>query len=52
MILSWLLVDGMGLPAVALATGIGWLLVNLFWAAIKGAGRLPHRKKQRTAEPS
>ena len=51
-ILSWLLVDRMGLPAVALATGIGWLLVNLFWAAIKGAGRLPHRKKQRTAEPS
>lgn len=33
-ILSWLLVPRMGLNAVALATGIGWLLVNLFWAAI------------------
>lgn len=34
-ILSWLLVAEMGLPAVALATGIGWLLVNTMWTIIK-----------------
>ncbi len=34
-ILSWLLVQKMGLPAVALATGIGWVLVNILWAIIK-----------------
>lgn len=51
-VLSWLLVGRMGLPAVALATGIGWLLVNLFWAAFKRAGWLPRMKKHRTAEPS
>ncbi len=34
-VLSWLLVDKMGLPAVALATGIGWVLVNVLWAVIK-----------------
>jgi len=34
-VLSWLLMKRMGLPAVALATGIGWVLVNLFWALVK-----------------
>ncbi len=34
-VLSWLLVEKMGLPAVALATGLGWLLVNTMWALIK-----------------
>ncbi len=34
-ILSWLLVQKMGLPAVALATGIGWALVNTLWAIVK-----------------
>ena len=34
-VLSWLLVKRMGLPAVALATGLGWLLVNILWAVIK-----------------
>lgn len=34
-ILSWLLIEKMGLPAVALATGIGWMLVNTFWAVIR-----------------
>ena len=34
-VLSWLLVGKMGLPAVALATGIGWLLVNIGWAIVK-----------------
>lgn len=34
-VLSWLLVERMGLPAVALATGLGWLLVNTMWALIK-----------------
>ena len=33
--LSWLLVERLGLPAVALATGLGWLLVNTMWALIK-----------------
>lgn len=33
-ILSWLLVPRLGLNAVAISTGIGWLLVNLFWAAL------------------
>lgn len=30
-ILSWLLFSGMGLSAVAMATGIGWILCNAFW---------------------
>ena len=34
-ILSWLLVGRMGLPAVALATGLGWILVNTMWTIIK-----------------
>ena len=34
-VLSWLLVKRMGLPAVALATGLGWLFVNILWAVIK-----------------
>ncbi len=34
-VLSWLLVGRMGLPAVALATGLGWALVNTLWALIK-----------------
>ena len=34
-ILSWLLVGRMGLPAVALATGLGWAMVNTMWTAIK-----------------
>lgn len=42
-ILSWLLVKKMGLPAVALATGLGWILVNTMWALIK------YRMEKRTA---
>ncbi len=39
-VLSWLLVGKMGLPAVALATGLGWVMVNALWALIKrAAGR-------------
>lgn len=34
-ILSWLLVGRMGLPAVALATGLGWAMVNTMWSLIK-----------------
>lgn len=34
-ILSWLWVEKMGLPAVALATGIGWILVNILWTMLK-----------------
>ena len=34
-LLSWLWVDALGLRAVALATGIGWALVNRFWTVIK-----------------
>lgn len=30
-ILSWMLADKMGLPAVALATGLGWIGVVTFW---------------------
>ncbi len=33
-ILSWCLVGRMGLNAVAVATGIGWVLVNLLWTVI------------------
>ena len=36
-VLSWLLVGKMGLPAVALATGLGWVMVNALWALIKRA---------------
>lgn len=50
-ILSWLLVGRMGLRAVALATGLGWILVNLMWTVIKR--RLDRRAAERqTAEPS
>ena len=34
-VLSWLLVGKMGLPAVALATGLGWVLVNALWTFVK-----------------
>ena len=34
-LLSWLWVDALGLRAVALATGIGWALVNVFWTVVK-----------------
>lgn len=34
-VLSWLLVPRLGLNAVAIATGIGWVLVNLFWGIVK-----------------
>ncbi len=34
-VLSWLLVGRLGLSAVALATGIGWLMVNGLWEAVR-----------------
>lgn len=34
-ILSWIFVKSYGLSAVAAATGIGWILVNVFWSLIK-----------------
>lgn len=34
-VLSWLWVKQMGLSAVALATGIGWIWVNTLWTVIK-----------------
>ena len=33
--LSWLLVGKMGLPAVALATGAGWVWVNALWTVLR-----------------
>lgn len=30
-LLSWLLFGSAGLPAVAVATGIGWICANVFW---------------------
>lgn len=33
--LSFILIKQMGLSSIALATGIGWLLVNILWAIIK-----------------
>lgn len=33
-ILSWALIGRLGLPAVALATGAGWMLVIVFFAAV------------------
>ena len=33
-ILSWIWIKQFGLDAVAGATGIGWVLVNVFWAII------------------
>jgi len=33
-VLSWLLIPRLGLSAVAVATGCGWLMVNLFWALV------------------
>lgn len=34
-VLSWIFVKSYGLSAVAVATGIGWILVNIFWSLIK-----------------
>lgn len=34
-VLSWLLAGKMQLPAVALATGLGWMWVNLFWLLVQ-----------------
>ena len=45
-VLSWLLVDKMGLPAVALAAGLGWVLVNALWTFVKWR----MEKKQKAAE--
>ena len=33
-ILSWLLAQRLGLRAVALATGLGWIWVNCFWSLV------------------
>lgn len=41
-VLSWLLIGGMGLDAVAVATGTGWILVNVFWTVIYRRGRREH----------
>lgn len=38
-VLSWLLVGRLGLSAVALATGIGWLMVNGLWEAVRRSSR-------------
>lgn len=46
-ILSWLLISRLGLNAVAIATGIGWLLVNLFWSLL-----YRHGQKHADAVPS
>lgn len=45
-VLSWLLVGKMGLPAVALATGLGRVLVNALWTFVKWR----MEKKQKAAE--
>lgn len=34
-VLSWLLIGEMGLPAVAVATGIGWVSINALWTLIR-----------------
>ncbi len=34
-VLSWLLFPYLGLNAVALATGIGWICANVFWGVIR-----------------
>lgn len=45
-VLSWLLVGKMGLPAVAYATGIGWILVNIMWTLIKRSADRRHTAKR------
>ena len=45
-VLSWLLVGKMGLPAVALAAGLGWVPVNALWTFVKWR----MEKKQKAAE--
>ncbi len=34
-LLSWMLFTRLQLPAVAVATGIGWFLANIFWGVIR-----------------
>lgn len=38
-VLSWLFVAKFGLNAVAVATGIGWVLVNVFWTVLLRKGK-------------
>ena len=33
-VLTWLLFGNLQLSAVALATGIGWIIANVFWGVI------------------
>ncbi len=39
-ILSWILIGHMGLNAVALATGIGWICANIFWSVMRRKNRV------------
>lgn len=45
-VLSWLLVGKMGLPAVGLATGLGWLFVVGFWTLVYRGVLLRRRETQ------
>ena len=37
--LSWMTIESFGLPAVAVATGAGWVCVNMFWNVLKSRKR-------------
>ncbi len=45
-VLSWLLAPVMGLPAVALASGLGWMGVVTFWSVIR------RRLRKKTSVPA
>ncbi len=34
-VISWMVIGRFGLSAVAVATGIGWVCVNIFWSVLK-----------------
>lgn len=44
-VLSWLMIGSMGLDAVAVATGVGWIMVNALWTVIYRRGRSANVRK-------
>lgn len=45
-VLSWLLFPYLGLNAVAIATGIGWICANAFWGGVKLRERSGEEKQE------
>jgi len=51
-VFSWLFIGRLGLNAVALSTGTGWILVNLFWTILYAKQTAGRKRRNPTAENS